>query len=107
MRQLSPYEPRACWTVVIDLLRHAMAELSEHTGSEPMLTGAGRERAEQLAIRLRGSDIRRFLSSPACRCLETLTPLVEVMPGAEIDFDPHRLEGARLSGCRRESGSFR
>ena len=84
--------------MIIYLLRHAMAELSEHAGSEPVLTVAGREQAEQLAIRLRGSDIRRFLSSPARRCLETLTPLVEAMPGAEIESDPRLLEGATLSG---------
>lgn len=84
--------------MIIYLLRHAMAEFSEHAGSEPVLTAAGREQAEQLAIRLRGSDIRRFLSSPARRCLETLTPLVEATPGAEIESDPRLLEGATLSG---------
>lgn len=87
--------------MIIHLLRHAEAEAAGRggrEGSEPRLTTSGRGQAERLATLLGGADIRRFLSSPARRCLETLAPLAEATPGTEIEIEPRLLEGAPLSG---------
>ena len=84
--------------MILYLLRHAQAEVGSFRDDTPALTAAGRAQAEHVAVLLGNAGLRRFLSSPARRCLETLTPLAEARPGATLETEPRLLEGAPLSG---------
>ena len=75
------------------VVRHACAgrkgEWPGPDGGRP-LDGVGRGQAEALADVLEGQDVRRLVSSPSLRCLDTLSPLarrlnlmIERAPGLE------------------------
>ena len=87
--------------MILYLLRHAIARPA---GSGPdqdrdrPLAPAGQQQAQAVATALRDAGIRRVLSSPALRCLETLAPLAEACPDVVIERDPRLLEGASLHG---------
>jgi len=66
---------------------------SAHDVDRP-LSAAGRLQAEALAGALCNAGIRRFLSSPARRCRETVEPLVNASRGASLHMEPRLLEGA-------------
>src|SRR5262245_10791809 len=62
----------------IHLIRHAKAEkLSTWDGPEPLrpLTPRGLQQAQELAVALSGSGIRKILASPFLRCRQTAAPL--------------------------------
>jgi phosphohistidine phosphatase SixA len=73
------------------LLRHARAgEREEWQGDDRLrpLDGRGRKQAQKLAAELRALGVRRALSSPSVRCVQTLEPL-----GFEVEHDERLAEG--------------
>ena len=78
------------------LLRHAAAgDRARWRGDDRLRPLDERGRAQALALRdiLRARDVRRGVSSPYIRCLQTLEPL-----GLEIVPDERLAEGAQLEG---------
>jgi phosphohistidine phosphatase SixA len=74
------------------LLRHAWAgERDEWDGDDRLrpLDGRGRKQARKLADTLRALGVRRAVSSPYARCVQTLEPL-----GLPIEEDERLAEGA-------------
>jgi 8-oxo-dGTP diphosphatase len=60
------------------LVRHAHAgDKATWQGPDALrpLSSSGRDEAMGLVVRLRGCPVRRILSSPALRCLQTIEPL--------------------------------
>ncbi len=90
------------------LLRHAAAEDREHWDGDDFhrpLDARGRRQAAELVEVLRPLGVRRVLSSPYVRCMETVRPLAVAL---ELPLEPdHRLaEGAGASATEllREDG---
>ncbi len=87
--------------MILYLLRHADAH---SLGPGPAqdrdrpLTPKGHQQAQAVAVSLRDAGIRRLLSSPALRCLETLAPLVAACRDGVIEREPRLLEGAPFHG---------
>jgi phosphohistidine phosphatase SixA len=78
--------------VTVILLRHASAgDRKEWSGDDLLrpLDDRGRAQAEALGDVLRAHGVRRVLSSPYVRCLQTVAPL-----GLEIVPDDRLAEGA-------------
>lgn len=78
------------------LVRHASAgERSEWEGDDRLrpLDKKGRKQAAALVELLRPLDIRRLVSSPYVRCVETLAPLAAEL-GLEVEHDDRLAEGA-------------
>lgn len=79
------------------LIRHAHAgDRSAWRGDDSLrpLSAKGRRQAEGIAALLTGRDaIRRVLSSPSLRCVETVEPLARLI-GVEVEADERLLEGA-------------
>jgi 8-oxo-dGTP diphosphatase len=78
--------------VTVILLRHASAgDREEWSGDDLLrpLDDRGRAQAEALGDVLRAHGVRRVLSSPYVRCLQTVAPL-----GLEIVPDDRLAEGA-------------
>src|SRR5439155_26388084 len=72
------------------LLRHADAgDRQAGTGPDGRrgLSDLGRVQAQQLVARLGGLPIRRVLSSPAARCLQTVGPLARAL-GLKVETSP-------------------
>src|SRR5438874_1809614 len=72
------------------LLRHADAgDRQAWTGPDGrrVLSDLGRVQAQQLVARLGGLPIRRVLSSPAARCLQTVGPLARAL-GLKVETSP-------------------
>jgi broad specificity phosphatase PhoE len=78
------------------LIRHAESEWNLHFGQsridpgipDPVLTAEGLVQAEAIAGQLRGSGIRRLLSSPYRRTLQTATIISKALGGVEIEIEP-------------------
>ena len=78
------------------LLRHAAAkERYEWPGDDfdRPLTKKGRRQAEELATVLGTDDVRRVVSSPYVRCVQTVEPLATAL-GLEVELDDRLAEGA-------------
>jgi 8-oxo-dGTP diphosphatase len=77
-------------------LRHAAAgERYEWAGDDfhRPLTKKGRRQAEDLAAVLATDDVRRVVSSPYVRCVQTVEPLAAAL-GLEVELDDRLAEGA-------------
>jgi broad specificity phosphatase PhoE len=90
------------------LLRHASAghrtRSDGHDLSRP-LDARGRRQAEELVEILRELGVRRVVSSPYVRCVETVEPLAAAL-GVPVEQDDRLAEGAGGSalGLLREDG---
>jgi broad specificity phosphatase PhoE len=82
------------------LLRHASAghrtRWDGHDVSRP-LDARGRRQAVELVELLRPLDVRRVVSSPYVRCVETVVPLAAAL-GVPVEQDDRLAEGAGGSG---------
>jgi 8-oxo-dGTP diphosphatase len=81
------------------LLRHAAAkERYEWPGDDwhRPLTKKGRRQAEELATALATDDVRRVVSSPYVRCVQTVEPLAAAL-GLEVELDDRLAEGAGMA----------
>jgi 8-oxo-dGTP diphosphatase len=78
------------------LLRHASAgHRHDWPGDDEHrpLDAKGRREAEEIAETFGGEDIRRVLSSPYTRCVQTVEPLAAAL-GLEVEVDERLAEGA-------------
>ncbi|MBW3615619.1 MAG: histidine phosphatase family protein [Actinobacteria bacterium] len=77
------------------LLRHAVALARDSWSGDDAdrpLADRGRRQAEAVVSQLRGMTVRRALSSPTVRCLETLAPLAE-QQGLDVEQVDDLAEG--------------
>jgi len=78
------------------LVRHASAgDRRGWEGDDRLrpLDDRGRRQAAELAEKLRPLEIRRIVSSPYVRCVQTMEPLAAVL-GLEVERDDRLAEGA-------------
>jgi phosphohistidine phosphatase SixA len=90
------------------LVRHASAGDRRHWEDDDRLRpldARGRRQATELAEVLGTLDLRRIVSSPYVRCVETLEPLAVVL-GLPLEEDDRLAEGARRAALElvREDG---
>ena len=90
------------------LLRHASAGDREYWDGDDFhrpLDARGRRQAAELVELLRPFKVRRVLSSPYVRCIETVEPLAEAL-GLEVELDDRLKEGegARAAPLLQEDG---
>ena len=81
------------------LLRHASArEFRDWAGDDRLrpLDDRGRRQAVDLAAALSAGSVRRVVSSPYARCVETVKPLAAAL-GLEVELDDRLAEGAGLA----------
>jgi 8-oxo-(d)GTP phosphatase len=82
--------------VIVYLVRHASAgkreEWSGDDGLRP-LDERGRRQAQALVAELADRDVRRIVSSPHVRCVQTVEPLAEAR-GLEIEVTETLADGA-------------
>jgi 8-oxo-dGTP diphosphatase len=84
------------------LLRHASAGDRDHWAGDDFhrpLDEKGRRQAEKLAEELGAGDVRRVVSSPYARCVQTVEPLAAAL-GLEVELDDRLAEGG--DGSARE-----
>ena len=80
------------------VVRHAKAGIRaawSGPDEERPLTRRGRKQARRLVERFQGLEIRRILSSPFLRCVQTVEPLGEVR-GLAVEAIPELREGASV-----------
>jgi len=84
---------------VVYLVRHAEAEhpMGSERAPDPVLSEAGRQRAEALAELLKGEGVTHVMSSDFNRTRETAAPLAEALNVDVELYDPHDLEVLALS----------
>jgi 8-oxo-dGTP diphosphatase len=78
------------------LLRHAAAGDREHWNGDDLhrpLDARGRREAEALVELLRPFGVRRVVSSPYVRCVQTVEPLAAAL-GLPLELDDRLAEGA-------------
>lgn len=78
------------------LVRHGSAgDRHDWDGDDSLrpLDARGREQAAQLVELLRPLEVRRIVSSPFTRCVETVEPLAEAL-GLSVEPDDRLAEGA-------------
>jgi phosphohistidine phosphatase SixA len=78
------------------LLRHAAAGDREHWDGDDFhrpLDARGRREAEALVALLRPFGVRRVVSSPYVRCVQTVEPLAAAL-GLPLELDDRLAEGA-------------
>ena len=78
------------------LVRHASAgDRHDWDGDDSLrpLDARGREQAAQLVELLRPLEVRRIVSSPFTRCVETVEPLADAL-GLSVELDGRLAEGA-------------
>jgi 8-oxo-dGTP diphosphatase len=78
------------------LLRHASAgDRHSWTGDDRLrpLDDKGHRQAAEIAAALRSEEIRRVVSSPYVRCVQTVEPLAAEL-GLEVELDDRLIEGA-------------
>ncbi len=77
------------------LVRHASAG-SRHRWADDdrlrPLDDRGRRQAAEIAVALGGLDLRRVVSSPYLRCIQTVEPLAAEL-GLEVELDERLAEG--------------
>ncbi len=96
------------FAVVLHLVRHAEAGNRhgwEGNDFERPLDASGRMQAQAIAEALKSFPVQRILSSPATRCIQTVTPLAEAleMPVATAE---EIAEGTFLGDALRLVGSL-
>jgi 8-oxo-dGTP diphosphatase len=77
------------------LLRHASAGDRDHWAGDDQhrpLDEKGRRQAEKIAEAFASEDIRRVVSSPYVRCIQTVEPLAAAL-GLEVELDDRLAEG--------------
>ena len=77
------------------LLRHASAGDRDHWAGDDEhrpLDEKGRRQAEKIAEALAAEDVRRVVSSPYVRCVQTVEPLAAAL-GLEVELDDRLAEG--------------
>jgi Histidine phosphatase superfamily (branch 1) len=82
------------------LLRHARAgDRTEREGDDRLrpLDQRGRRQAEELVELLGARDVRRIVSSPYVRCVQTVEPLAASLD-LELELDPRLAEGEGAAG---------
>jgi 8-oxo-dGTP diphosphatase len=78
------------------LVRHASAgDPDDWEGDDRLrpLDARGRQQAQTLVERLEPLEVRRIVSSPYTRCVETVEPLAEAR-GLAVELDERLAEGA-------------
>lgn len=90
------------------LVRHASAGARDDWEDDDRLRpldARGRRQAEELVERLEAEEVRRIVSSPYTRCVETVEPLAAAR-GLEVELDERLAEGAGQAGFAlvQESG---
>jgi phosphohistidine phosphatase SixA len=78
------------------LVRHASAgDRDEWEGDDRLrpLDAKGQRQAAELVERLAAVEVRRIVSSPFARCVETVEPLADAR-GLEVEVDDRLAEGA-------------
>ena len=90
------------------LLRHASAgdrHDFEHDDRRRTLDERGRRQSDELVELLRPFGVRRILSSPYVRCVQTVQPLATAL-GVELEEDARLAEGAGAAAAAlvREDG---
>ena len=86
--------------MTVYLVRHATAgDRTEWDGPDELrpLTNRGRRQADWLAEQLGGEPVKRIVSSPAVRCVETVQPLAARL-GLVVETSPVLAEGAPFDG---------
>ena len=81
------------------LLRHASAGDRYHWAGDDAdrpLDEKGRRQAAELAVELGTDDVRRVVSSPYVRCVQTVEPLAAAL-GLEVELDDRLAEGGGSS----------
>jgi 8-oxo-dGTP diphosphatase len=81
------------------LLRHASAGDRDHWAGDDWhrpLDEKGRRQAAKLAVELGTDDVRRVVSSPYVRCVQTVEPLAAAL-GLEVELDDRLAEGGGSS----------
>jgi 8-oxo-dGTP diphosphatase len=81
------------------LLRHASAGDRDKWADDDFhrpLDKKGWRQAEEIAARFGLEDIRRVVSSPYARCVQTVEPLAAAL-GLEVELDERLAEGAGYS----------
>lgn len=92
------------------LLRHASAgDSGTWKGDDRLrpLDAKGRRQADELAELLARFELRRIVSSPYVRCVETVEPLAAAL-GMEVETDDRLAEGAGRAALEllREDGTL-
>jgi broad specificity phosphatase PhoE len=83
------------------LLRHAAAGDRDRWDGDDFhrpLDARGRRQSDELVELLRPLGVRRVLSSPYVRCLQTVEPLAAAL-GVELEVDSRLEEGARAAAA--------
>jgi broad specificity phosphatase PhoE len=78
------------------LLRHAQSEFNLHFTVtrrdpgivDPKLTPLGHRQAREAALRLAGAPIRRIITSPYTRALQTAAPIARALGGIPVVVNP-------------------
>lgn len=81
------------------LIRHASAGDRDDWAGDDFhrpLDKKGRRQAEEIAAVLGTEDVRRVVSSPYVRCVQTVEPLAAAL-GLEVERDERLAEGAGFS----------
>lgn len=77
------------------LVRHAKAgSRHEFKGDDRLrpLSGTGRRQAKAIATRLVAEDVKKLISSPYLRCIQTLNPTAKAI-GSKVETDERLSEG--------------
>jgi 8-oxo-dGTP diphosphatase len=86
--------------MTVYLVRHAAAgDRTEWDGRDDLrpLTNRGRRQADWLAEQLASEPVKRIVSSPSVRCVETVQPLAARL-GLVVETSPALAEGAAVAG---------
>lgn len=90
-------------TRTLVVVRHGKAKAREHWRRDDLLrplTPSGRGRADALVPLLEAYGVRRVVSSPARRCVETVAPYADAR-GLELRHDPRLSEDTTADDVRR------
>lgn len=83
------------------VVRHADAgHRGGHHGADDRreLSGRGRQQAEGLRDQLADAGINRLVASPSLRCVQTLSPLGDLL-GVKVETDARLAEGKGAAGA--------
>ncbi|MCX6406974.1 MAG: NUDIX hydrolase [Propionibacteriales bacterium] len=90
-------------TRTLVVVRHGKAKAREHWRRDDLLrplTPSGRGRADDLVPLLEAYGVRRVVSSPARRCVDTVAPYADAR-GLELRHDPRLSEDTTAGDVRR------
>lgn len=90
-------------TRTLVVVRHGKAKAREHWRRDDLLrplTPSGRGRADDLVPLLEAYGVRRVVSSPARRCVDTVAPYADAR-GLELRHDPRLSEDTTADDVRR------